>query len=958
MKTHLLVLLFFFCGTAYVQAQGAKVTGSVYSAHYKETLPGASVQLIRLPDSVRTIVSTDKDGQFHFPGVNPGAYSLQVNFIGHKPYIRPIQVQNTALDLGQLTVEEASTLLKEIEIVGKIPLGTQKGDTTVFNAGAFKVAADASAEDLVTKLPGVTVVDGKVQAQGEEVRQVLVDGKRFFGEDANTALRNLPAEVIENIEIFDKKSDQAEFSGFDDGNRAKTLNIVTKKNRRQGQFGKVSVGVGPAEKYMAGTSLNIFKGDRRFTINGLTNNINLQDFSVGEAPGGGMRGRRNMGGGGGAGGGSGISTTNNFGLNYSDFWGQKIEVSGNYNYNNTKNENNRLVYRDYQISRFFDQQNADESYSANRNENHQFNFRLDYKINDRNRLLITPRFSIQKNSTASNTIGQSIFDADSTNESYDATTLTTTDNVTDADNYSYNLGNDINFSHRFNKPGRTFSINLNTGYNVNNGDTYRITNVEDFIRPSRSIYLNQLIKANRDGFNWRGSVALGEKVGEKARVQAEYNISNRIEDSERLAYDFGEGEYTDFNARLSNSFESDYLAQQAKTSYQYNTDKVRVQVEAQYQVANLQNEQEFPTPYQVNRTFHNLLPNAQFEYKFTKTKNLQVDYRTNTNAPGVTQLQEVIDNTNPLRFRTGNSGLVQAYQNSVNVRYRSFNTENNHVFTFFVNAAQTNDYITNSTLELTEKDEEWLGFEPSVGAQFIRPVNLDGNWNARSFVSYGQPLNLLKSNINFHGSVGYNKTPGLFNKELFFSTSTNYGLGASLSSNISENIDFNLSSNASYNVISTTLKRSQNTSNNNFFNQSTHLRANIRFWKGLVYRTELSHQLNSGLSSNLGNTSFTLLNMSLSKKVFKSQKGEVSLSVNDLLGQNISVQRTQTDAYIQDVQTSVLQRFAMLTFSYNIRSFTGAAPGERGPGQRMPGERGTMRPGGQGGMGGGRNRNQ
>ncbi|ALI99874.1 TonB-dependent receptor [Rufibacter tibetensis] len=946
MKASLLLLLF-IASITFAQAQGYSVAGAVHSAQNKETLPGATVQLIRLPDSVRTATATDKDGNFGFQGVKPGQYSLQVNYLGFKTYARTLQVQNAAVTLGQLLLEESTNTLKEVQIVGQIPPGSQKGDTTVFNAAAFKVAADASAEDLVTKLPGVTVVDGKIQAQGEEVRQVLVDGKRFFGEDANTALRNLPAEVIENIEVFDKKSDQAEFSGFDDGNRAKTLNIVTKKNRRQGQFGKVSVGVGPDKKYMAGISLNIFKGDRRFTINGLTNNINMQDFSVGEAPGGGMRGRRGMGGGG-AGGGNGISTTSNFGLNYSDFWGKKIEVSGNYNYSNTRNENNRRVFRDYFNSQFYDQQNSDNSFNTNRNENHQFNYRLDYKINDRNRLLITPRFSIQRSNSYSNTIGSSVYDADSTNESYDATILTSTDNLTDADNYSYNLSNDINYSHRFSKPGRTFSVNLNTGYNINNGDTYRITNVEDYDRPDRSIYLNQQIKADRNGLNWRGNVAFGERVGEKARVQAEYNISNRVEDSERLAYDFDEADYTQFNARLSNSFESEYLTQQAKTSYQYNSDKLRVQVEGQYQIANLQNEQEFPAVYQVNRTFHNLLPTAQFEYKFTKTKNLQIDYRTNTNAPSVTQLQEVVDNTNPLRFRTGNAGLVQAYQNSVNVRYRSFNTETNRNFSFFITAARADDFITNSTLEVGLEDEPLLeGFVISRGAQLIRPVNLDGNWNARTFISYGQPLRFIKSNVNLFGSVGYNKTPGLFNNAMFFSTSTNYGLGGSISSNISQNVDFNLSTNSSYNVITNTLRAEQN---NNFFNQSTQLRANLRFWKGFVYRTEFSHQLNAGLSSGF-NTNYTLLNMSLSKKVFKSQKGEVSLSVNDLLRQNISVQRTVSDAFVQDVQSTVLQRFFMLTFSYNIRTFSGPMPGERGPGQKGPGERGNMRQGGQGGAG-------
>ena len=939
-----LLLLFFIASITFAQAQGHAVSGTVSSAFYKETLPGASVVLLRLTDSVSTATGTDQNGSFKFQVVAAGLYSLQVNYLGHKTLTTAVRVQNTAVNLGQLMLEEAANAIKEIEVVGRVPLGEQKGDTTVFNAAAFKVAADASAEDLVTKLPGVTIVDGKVQAQGEEVRQVLVDGKRFFGEDANTALRNLPAEVIENIEIFEKKSDQAEFSGFDDGDRAKTINIVTKKNRRQGQFGKASVGVGPDGKYMAGTSMNIFKGDRRFTINGLVNNINMQDYSVGEAPGGGMRGRR--------GGGAGISTTKTFGLNYSDQWGQKIEASGNYNYSNARNENNRLSFRDYFDSRWYGQQNSDSSRNTSQNENHQFNLRVDYRINDRNRLLITPRLNIQRNESFSNTSGISVFDQDSTTEFYDRAILTTTNNLSNADSYSYNLSNNINFSHRFDTPSRTFSVGLNTGYTINDGNTFRITNVVDFDQPDRSIYLNQQIKSGRNGLNWRGNVAFSEPVGEKARVQAEYAISNRFEDSERLAYDLEGTDYSVLNGRLSNSFESAYLTHQAKTSYRYNSDKLRVQLEAQYQAATLQNEQEFPNVYQINRTFHNLLPTAQVEYKFSKTKNIQLDYRTSTNAPSVTQLQEVIDNTNPLRFRTGNAGLVQAYQNSVNLRYRSFDTETNKVFSFFITAAVTDDYITNSTLELEKEDKSWLGFEPSTGAQFSRPVNLDGNWSARSFMSYGQPLNFIKSNLNLTGSMGYNKTPGLFNNQQFFSTATNYGLGGSLSSNISQNVDFNLSTNASFNVVTNTLRTNQN---NNYYNQSTQLRANLRFFNGFVYRTELSHQLNAGLSTGY-NTNYTLLNMSISKKVFKNQKGEVSLSVNDLLEQNVSIQRTVSETFVQDVQSTVLQRFFMLTFSYNIRTFGGAAPGERGTGERVPGERGNMRQEGQGG--GGRNRGQ
>ncbi|WP_066838536.1 outer membrane beta-barrel protein [Rufibacter ruber] len=923
MKSPLLPLLFFLLSFTYARAQGVAVTGTVSSALYKETLVGATVQLVRLPDSVRTAVGTDKEGNFRFPAVSPGTYAVLVNYLGHSPLSKAVQVQQTPVHLGQLVLQQGATLLQEVQVVGQVPPGTQKGDTTVFNAAAFKVADDASAEDLVTKLPGVTITDGKVQAQGEDVRQVLVDGKRFFGEDANTALRNLPAEVIENIEIFDKKSDQAEFSGFDDGNRAKTINIVTKKNRRTGQFGKVAAAVGPDKKYMAGASVNFFKGERRFTVNGLLNNINLQDFSVGEAPGGGMRGA----GAAAVAGGAGITTTNTLGFNYTDLWGKKIEVSGNYNYSNNRNENNRFVFRDYLNSQYYEQENRDNSFNTNREENHQFNFRFDYKPNDRNRLLIRPRITVQRNDTYSTLVSRSVYDSNPDNEAYDQALLTTRDNSSNQEALSYNLSNDLDFSHRFNKPGRTITLGLNTIKTFTDGDNYQLTNVTDYLQPQKSNYLNQHIQTDRNGFTWRGNVALGEQVGPKARVQASYSISNRQEDSERLAYDWEENAYTHLNTRLSNAFESEYLRQQGKATYLYNSDKLRVQLETVYQNANLQNQQEFPAPYQMDRTFHNFLPGAQLEYKFSKTKNLQLDYSTNVDAPSVTQLQEVVDNTNPLRFRVGNAGLVQEYRNTVNVRYRSFNLETNRVFTFFVNAARTDDYITNSTTETNLESEPLLaGLNPGTGAQLIRPVNLDGSWSTRAFMSFGQPVSFIKSNVSVNGSVGYNKTPGLFNREQFFSTSTNYGLGVSLSSNISENVDFNASTRSNYNVITSTLRNRNN--NNNFFTQNSSLRANLKFWRGVIYRTELSHQYNAGLSGGI-NPHITLLNMSLSKRVFKSQKGEISLSVNDVLGQNVSVSRTLSDAFVQDVQSTVLQRFFLLTFSYNIRSFNGAAPGER-----------------------------
>lgn len=901
-----LLLLFLLTAVIQAYAQSVAITGTVQSAANNSGLPGASVLLTNAA-AVTTGQVTDMEGNFRFDKVAPGKYTVEVKYLGFKPLTRTVQVQNEAVNLGPLKLEEETTTIKEVQIVGRAPLGEQKGDTTQYNAKAFKTAPDASAEDLVTKMPGVTIQDGKIQAQGEDVKQVLVDGKRFFGDDADAALRNLPSEVIESVQVFDKKSDQAEFSGVDDGNREKTINIVTKKESRKGQFGKVSAGYGTDNRYMVGASVNFFNNDRRLTVTGLTNNINMFDFSVGETPGGGMRGRR-----GGWGGGTpdGINVTNTIGLNYSDLWGEKVKISGNYSFYQRENDNNRTSVRDY-INSELNQVDMEDRTSNNTSGNHRFRMRLEYTINENNRLLITPSINARQNRSSSYTLGQSFNDNGPLNESINNAT---------SDDGSYDLNNNIYFSHRFGKPGRTISASINTSYSASDGDSYQVYNITDFMDDTKSENRDQYSRLDRTGTSWRSNITYTEPITEKSQVEVEYKIGNQINDSDRRTFDFEEqtGNYSLLNQPQSNTFRSEYLTQSAETGYRYNSEKIRLQLSAEYQQAKLNNDQVFPTDYSLNRTFTSVLPSAELEYKISKDKNLRIDYRSDTDAPSVDQLQDVLDISNPLQVRLGNPALEQEAENRLVLRYRAFNPETNKVFFAFVMGSLTQNYIANSST--TGPFTLSNGEEYGQGARLIRPVNLDGYWNVRSFVNYGQPLNFIKSNLNLNGSVGFSKIPGMIDEEINYASNTNLRAGISLSSNISEKIDFNIATNSSYNLVNNTL--SSSAINNNYFNQSSSLRLNWIFWKGLVYRTELNHQFNSGLSESLDNN-FTLWNMSISKKVFKKQLGEISLSVNDLLKQNVSVQRDVTAQYVEDVQSTVLQRYFMLTFSYNIRNFGG-----------------------------------
>ncbi|WP_255593753.1 outer membrane beta-barrel protein [Pontibacter sp. HSC-14F20] len=913
----LLIMLISF-SQVYAQA----VTGTVQSATDKSGLPGASVVMKRATSEAILTTMTDGQGAFRFERVPSGNYTLEVRFLGFDMLTRPVQVAQTPMNLGVLSMQEQNTRLGEVQIIGRAPLGEQKGDTSQFNAKAFKTAPDASAEDLVTKMPGVQVQDGRIQAQGEEVRQVMIDGKRFTGEDVTSAMRNISSDMIENVQIFDAQSDQAAFSGFEDGNRLKTINFITRKDRRQGYTGKISAGYGTDDRYMAGAAINYFNNDRRITITGLTNNINMFDFSIGETPGGGMRGRR-----GGWGGGSpvGIINTNNFGINYQDKWGKKMDVSANYNYTNRDIVNDQYRFRDF-VSDEAGLQYTEDSNNRDREDGHRLNMRLQYNINANNRLLVTPSLRVQNDDNFTGRNART-FDLNGT--------LSESLNRSSSDNTSFNFNNNILYSKRFGDSGRILTTNFNTSINNVDGDGFQYEQTQNFENPDNNVLRDQYIRLDRKNFSWSGSTNYSQRLGEQSRLQLEYSIGNQMRDSDRRTYDYVEtaGEYVNFNMPLSSTFKSDYLSQSVGPSYQFRNDKARLQVNARYEYAVLESETQFPVALNpLKRKFSNFLPSAEYEFKFSQSQNLTLNLRTNTNAPSVEQLQEVLDISNPLQARIGNADLDQDYQTRVNVRYRNFNAETNRVFFIGMFGTMTNNYVANSVYTTSAPEGIAEGYEFRPGARLSRPENMDGYYNVRSFFNYGQPLNFISSNFNVNGSVGYSRIPGKIDGEVNYANNTNLGAGFNISSNISEKIDFTVSTFSSYNIVNNTLRTTQN---NNFFNQNTSVRYNWILWKDLVYRTELNHQYNSGLSAGVDN-SFLLWNMSLGKKIFKDKQGEISLSVNDLMNQNVSIRRNVTESYVEDVQSTVLQRFFMLTFSYNIRSFKGApAPEEnmqRGPG--------------------------
>ncbi|MBI5915737.1 MAG: outer membrane beta-barrel protein [Bacteroidetes bacterium] len=839
------------------------------------------------------------------------------------------------MDLGTLQLMAAATQLGEVTVKDRTPMGRVQGDTVLFNADAFKVMKDANAQDLIEKMPTVTVENGTVKAQGENVQQVLVDGKPFFGNDPSAALKNLPAELIEKVQIFDQQSDQAQFTGVNDGNTTKTINIVTRKGMNQGQFGKIYAGYGWEDKYQSGGNVNIFKSNRRISLIGMSNNINVQNFSMDDILGltgsgggrqGGFTGGRPMGGGGGrmGGGGSdflvqssgGISTTHALGLNYSDKWGKKTEVTGSYFFNKSENNSVKNINRQFVSDEGLGATYGEESSTTSDNTNHRLNFRFTIELDSANSLILRPRATWQLNDGNSAIFGQTILDTALQNQ-------TDNNSVTDYNGLSFNNG--LLWRHKFAKDRRTFSVDVSSGYNPKNGNSaFRSNDSYYFPLPSAFDSLDQ--QATLDALSWNTSANLEftEPVTENAQLLLNYRASWQQEESDKLTYDFWNltGDYSLLNEQLSNVFSNDYFTQQGGLGYNYSKGRdLNWNVRANYQWAKLINQPEFPEGADTERTFKNVLPSAQLRYNLDEERNLRFNYRTSTQLPSIDQLQSVVDNSNPLQLKTGNPALAQSYKHDLFMRFQSTRAEKSTVFFAMLGGSATSGYIANATWFSGSGAPIFDSLDVPPGAQITQPVNLDGQYSVRSFATYGVPFKFIRSNLNFNLGWNWSRTPGLIDGQENFASNHSFSTGVTLSSNISTSLDFNLNLRPSWSKVTNTLQTGSNTE---YFSQNSSLRFNWIIFEGLVLRTDVAHQFYSGLSEDF-NQNYVLWNVALGKKLFKSERGEISLAVNDVLNQNRNISRSVTETYTEDTRTNALTRFVMLSFTYNIRHF-GQAP--------------------------------
>jgi hypothetical protein len=934
------ICLFFVSSFSHAQrtderTQNIILKGKVIEGVTKEGMFGANVVIKTVNDSILVNTVTEVDGSFEISRPRIPTVVVEITFLGFQK-ISKTHNRGDGLDLGTLILIEDSKLLGEVVIEGQVVVGEVKGDTTSFNANAFRTRENADAEELVRKLPGVTIQNGEIQAKGEQVQKVLVDGREFFGNDPFMALRNLPADVIDRVEILDQRSDQSRLTGFDDGNYSRTINIVTRSDKNTGQFGRLYAGAGTQDRYAAGGNFNYFKGAKRISLIGLFNNINQQNFSSQDLVGvnsGGQGGGGNRGGGGGRPGGQGwgggnnnfligqdqgIITTNSLGLNYSDKFGKKINFTGSYFFNSTKNNLFRLTNREIILSETTRQFYEESLLNTIKNNNHRINGRIEYDINSKNAIIITPSLNFQSNNTYN--------DREGLNLSGILNPLSSAKTISDAATDGYNLANNFVYRYKFDKQGRTISTTIFTAWTKRDQYSDLVAANRDFIRDIRDT-INQETFGLSDGLNYRATLQFTEPITEKSLLTMSYQVGNNKTTSDQKTFSLiPEAGIMVLDTALSNQFNNKFIVQRPSVGYSYNLKAWNINANLDYQYAVQDNESFFPREELFNRSFSNFLPGLNANYRNqVKGTSFRLRYRTNTQEPSVNQLQNVINNQNPLQLSVGNPNLGQSFSHNAFINYSKINIAKSKTFFTFLSLNLTEDFIGTSTF-VAQTDtliNNQILLRP--GGQISRPENFSGNFRSRLFVTYGTPIKSWKSQFNLNSSVSYNRTPGMINGQKNANDNIDLSQGLTLTSNISKDLDFSISTTGIYTIVNSSL---QSNLDQNYYIQTSNFRFYYSPNKGKLFISNVvNNSLYRGLSPTL-DQSVWLWNIEAGYRFMKDNKAELKMTVFDLLNQNNAIGRTVSDVSIEDTFTRVLTRYGLVTFTYIIGNFKPQAAGQ------------------------------
>ncbi|MCB9305002.1 MAG: TonB-dependent receptor [Lewinellaceae bacterium] len=922
-----------------LQAQKVNLRGTVVDTA-SAPLAGGTVMLLAASDSaLLAFTRTGEAGDFTFKNLSEGDYLLRCTYFGYQSFQQPVRLdagKGPVTDLGTLQMQLRSELLSEVEIKGEANPVTLKQDTIEFNAGSFKVKENAVVEDLLKKLPGVEVErDGTVRAQGEEVKNVMVDGKKFFGNDPKVATKNLPADAVDKVQVFDKKSDQAVFSGVDDGQREKTINLELKEDKKNGWFGRAVAGAGSdlnaggsdggdELRFEGNLSLNRFKPGQQISILGMGNNVNQAGFSIDDylAFSGAMR--QMMGGGGGRvqlqfnqdgdndlpldfGDNQGFLRTWAGGVNFNQEFGKKADLNSSYMYSNSDKEYGRTSTRQSFLPDG-DFSTLSQSAENNITDNHRLNLTYDQKIDSFNSVQFNSAFTYSQreafSGSGSQTFGAGQVLQNEGNRTYQS------------DASGTNWTGNLLFRHKFARKGRNFSANVNFGLNNNDSESSSISENKFFDDGGQAARVDTVAQdqlfANDVG-NWGARGTYTEPLGKRRYLEFNYGYFRTENRADKDVYNVTNGEryYDDL---LSNTYTNIFGYHRGGAGFRINRKFWNGSIGIDAQSATLEGEVNSGQGAAVKQQFEHVLPRMDFQYQFAPSRNLRLFYNTDINAPSVQQLQPVPDVSDPLNIIEGNPELKPSYGHNVSLNFMSFNPENMRSFFSGVFFTYTKDRIVNAQ---------------NVDSSFVRryrPVNVDSDYRLNGTFAFGLPWKKIESRFNLRSEIGFNRGQNFINDRENFTGSL--ALTQSVSWDFTPAEWFNLSAGAelTWNQTHYSLDKAFN---QDYLTQLYNAECTVDLPLDFSVGSDLDVRVNGGLGEGY-NRAVPIWNASVSRFFMKNKRLQLTIAVHDLLNRNVSINRVTNLNYVEDERVASLGRYGMLRLTYALNSMAGGGrPGFR-----------------------------
>lgn len=936
--------------TASAFAQGGsrgRVSGKVIDADDKLPVMEATVQVLSLPDSTMvTGQSTNLDGRFSIH-VRPGNYVLRVSFIGYTSVEKKISITNAKPNLNVGTVEMSidAVMLDAATVVAQAPEVTAKADTLIYNTSAYRVPEGSALEELVKKLPGAEVDEsGKITINGKEITKIMIDGKEFFADDPNIAMKNLPVNIIDKIQAYDKQSDMARVTGIEDGEEETVLDLTVKPGMNHGFFGNVDGAYGTEDRYSGKLLANYFRDKNQFTVIGSANNVNDNSFPGG----GGFRRQEN-----------GLTAIKMAGANFATE-NEKFKSEGSVNFN----------YKDAdQISKqssetFVSTENSSfknaMDHSRNKTTNLTADAFMEWRPDTMTTLIFRPRIRYGKTDNA-NSQNSYTFNQDpgySTDELFstdDLSSLVPEDQIVNkVMRESLKKGDDLTltgmmiFNRRLNNKGRNITFRGRYNYTNSSSEQFSLSTTEYFQQTPEELKetLNRYIDTPTKSSEYNVRFTYSEPIFKGGFLQFSYNFQYSRSTTDNTTFDMPDdwtidGDKTGgtFNSDLSKSATYNYYNHQAEITFRWIREKMRFNVGMSFQpqrstLSYTQGE------YQVDtvRNVFNFTPTLDFRYRFSKTSQLRIRYRGRTSQPNMIDLLPITDDTDPLNVTKGNPGLKPTFTNNLRMEYNTFNTETQRGMFSFFNFQNTMNSISNRRT-----------YNEETGGYTTMPENINGNWNIFGIVGGNIALKNKKYTINTFTRANYQNMVSYIsnNADLYAAdknTTKRLSLGERLRGTY-RNDWWEVSLNGSLDY---THSRNSYQEQNNMdtYQFSYGASTNVRLPWNMTISTDISQNSRRGYTDASMNRDELIWNAQIAQDFLKGNAATVSVQFYDILKNQSNISRTISAAMRQDTEYNAIYSYCMVHFIYRLNLFGGKQGGQGGPGfhgGHGPGPRGPRR---------------